>query len=265
MKLPRALALLAITASLAFACAVSGCGTSGSAGSSQKDAADDFLGSWVVSSGEIDGVSYTLGDLAGVGLNVSVTFGKDGMAYLVIGGEGVSDAYTVSGRTATIVDALDGTKMPFTLSGSELVLDYSKIQWGDPANDPGIDVVLRFAKSGLNEGAAAADFNFEGTWIGDEQWAADDPNNPAALSDLGVEMEIILDADGRGVMFVSFEGGSASEGIYLEPSDRTDSYLVKLQSDGSTFGVLSTATVGDTDWLMVTDADGGMTVSYRRG
>lgn len=265
MKHIRFFIALMATLTIVFSPAIAGCSSRTPGHSNSTSQSDPFRGTWLVSSGEIEGVEYTAQDLADAGLGLTVTFGKDNRAYLTIAGDTVCDEYSVSGKTATIIDALDGTKTPFTLNGDELVLDYSEIAWGNSDYDSETDIVLRFERSGLNDGEAAADFNFEGNWIGVEKWPTSDPDNVSLLENMGAQMSISLNENSRGSMHVAINGQSASKEIYLEPSERTDAFLVKKRSDGSTFGILSIAKSGNTDWIIVADVDeNGMSVSYRR-
>ena len=144
MKRIRLFIALMATFAITLSFAIVGCSssTTGRSGSTTQD--DPFRGNWLLSSGVVEGVECTAQELADAGFDLSVTFGKGNTAYLTIAGDTVSDKYSVSGKTATVTDALDGTKMPFILDGDELTLDYSRITWGSPDIDTEADIVLRF-------------------------------------------------------------------------------------------------------------------------
>ena len=52
-----------------------------------------------------------------------------GYAVMTYGGKTTVDVYSTSGNTLTITDAADGTRIPFSLSGNTLRLDFSDMIW----------------------------------------------------------------------------------------------------------------------------------------
>ena len=89
-----------------------------------------FSGSWklnkvISSDGTFSGSDFER--MTGGSFSVKITSG--GYAIMSFGGKMTLDTYTTSGNTLTIVDADDGSRIPFTLSGGVLKIEMDGETW----------------------------------------------------------------------------------------------------------------------------------------
>lgn len=117
-------ALFAAACSLVLCFALAGCG-GGGGGGGKADYSKNFVGTWVLSGGEMDGDaidSATLDLMNTYGMNVYITFDKDGTVLFVLFGEEMSgDWKAKDASTATLT--FDGDSGDAKLADGKLSLE----------------------------------------------------------------------------------------------------------------------------------------------
>lgn len=219
--------------------------------SGKSTSLDDFIGTWVVDSIEVNGESADLNDsyenFATLGFSVS----EDGYAYFFSDGESTCDKYSVSGNQLVVTDASDGTTMTFVLKNGQLTLSWDDVN--GPAHDELGDLndaVLTFTRTSSKEDANPN--NLVGSWTGYDVMLNSDPE-PTALSEVGLESDLSIGEDLTGHLSLGDIGNADQYDIYLERSDRTPSYLAFINGETEPMGTIGfQQSSGGKDWLTLT-------------
>ena len=222
------------------------CATACSSGKSAS--IDDFVGTWVVDSIEMNGESVSFNDsyenFAMVGFSVS----EDGYAYFYSNGEATCDKYSISGNQLTVTDASDGTTMTFVLKNGQITLNWNDVH--GPAHDELgdlDDLVITFTRSSSKEDTDPD--NLVGNWTGYDVML-DSDTEPIALNEVGLESNLSITKDLIGNLTLGDIGNAEQYDIRLERSERTTSYLAYVDGETDPMGTITfQQSSSGKDWL----------------
>lgn len=225
---------------------------------------DDYVGTWVNSAMRIDGETVTMGNLPDKFAGFGISIAGNGNAYVTLNGDMYSGRYSTTGDYVEITSLTDGSELILYLAKNYLVLsiDDASGKLRDILVSSNCSTVIFERTSTQGNG----DFKkYVGHWNGYDALAMNlydlseiQYSTPVLMSDADIESTISVNEDMTGEYMLEWSGDLLQCDIVLEPSDKTQSYMV-YGKDGEEYYLLATLEYSrsddNSDWLVMTVYD----------